>query len=113
MARTPDVSRVVGERATIRCEHCRRDARRRRDAMKPFEVRRVDNALVRLSAARMARDPLRAVEDQNFVVSNEDLHRATDQTMRDAVANGIDIDEAVACDLALLSSLPNGNRSYR
>jgi len=81
--------------------------------MKPFEVHRVDDALVRLSAARMARDPVCAVEDHNLVVSNEDLHRATDETMRDAVANGVYIDEAVACDLALLSSLPNGNRPCR
>lgn len=81
--------------------------------MQPFEVRGVDDALVRLSAARVLGDALSTIEDDNVLISNEDLHRATDEAMGDAVADSIDVDEAVGRNLALLSSLSNGNRPHR
>jgi hypothetical protein len=76
-------------------------------------VRGIHDALMRLRAASVAGDDLVAVEDHDLVVADEHLHGATDESVRDAVANRVDIDEAVGGNDPRFSPLPHGLRACR
>ena len=78
----------------------RQERRHRRNVIawshEASEVTGLDDARERLSNTAMPRDDLDTVEDHDLVVAEEHLDGPTNEAMRHAVANRLDVDEAVA-----------------
>jgi hypothetical protein len=74
-------------------------------------VTRISDALVWLGVTAMARDLDATVEDDDLVLADEDVDAVLHQAMRHAVANRVDVDEAVGRDAA--AHAPLANRQHR
>ncbi len=69
----------------------------------------IDDARVRLEATLMLCDELRAVEDLYVMLEHEHLDAAVHELKRNAVADRVDIDEAVARNTTLHAALANAD----
>jgi hypothetical protein len=79
----------------------RQDRRHRGIIVRPHEADEVaglHDARERLANASMSRDDLNAVEDHDLVVAEENLDGPTNEAVRNAVANRLDVDEGIRRD---------------
>jgi hypothetical protein len=74
-------------------------------------VCRVDDALVWLVATKVTSDNRRAVEYDDLFVTHENLDRPANKATRNAVSNGVDVDETVRRYASRESSLAHWDRS--
>ena len=77
------------------------------------KMRGLGVARVRLVAARMPRNLMGALKNRNLVIADQDLDRALDEDMRHAIANRIDIDEAVIGDATRYAALTDRQRAWQ